>query len=469
MSALQSSAVLPWVFSYLFNALWQIPMVFAAAWIATRILRRAGPRIEHRVWVAALLLQVALPASSVRIPYLWQTLLSLFPATGAGNVGGVRVVFGPATAAGGTLRLPFALETSILIAWTSVTLYFAVRLAWGLVQTGRLARAATPITLDEEAAQRWNHHCERFGIIAPPPQIAVSPSAISPVAIGLRRGIVLVPPQLLDTVSPDDLNALLAHELAHIARRDFAKNLLYTLLSLPIAWHPLLWRTRACLAESRELLCDDAAAEAVAGRRQYAQSLLRLASVFAGQPPVATLHAIGILDFNSGITALERRVMILTRKRIPISTGRRVLIATACSILALVTCTSALALHTDVSAFASAAEQPAAKVVHVAANKMAVQRISGDNPTYPPEARKEKIQGTVVIDTTVSKEGAIEDLHVVKTPDPSLAESALKAVRTWRYRPYLLNGNPVAVQTTVNVTFCLEPCKLPPGEWHRTP
>jgi hypothetical protein len=67
MSALQSSAVLPWVLSYLFNALWQIPMVFAAAWIATRILRRAGPRIEHRVWVAALLLQVALPASSVRI------------------------------------------------------------------------------------------------------------------------------------------------------------------------------------------------------------------------------------------------------------------------------------------------------------------------------------------------------------------------------------------------------------------
>ena len=60
-------------------------LLFAAAWIATHILRRAGPRIEHRVWVAALLLQIALPACSLRIRYLWQTLLSLFPATGTGN------------------------------------------------------------------------------------------------------------------------------------------------------------------------------------------------------------------------------------------------------------------------------------------------------------------------------------------------------------------------------------------------
>ncbi len=86
---------------------------------------------------------------------------------------------------------------------------------------------------------------------------------------------------------------------------------------------------------------------------------------------------------------------------------------------------------------------------------MSGNRISGDNPTYPPEAKKKKIQGTVVIDATVSKGGAIEDLHVVKTPDPSLAESALKAVRTWRYRPYLLNGEPVEIETTINVTYNL--------------
>jgi TonB family protein len=464
-----NTPTLSWLLSYLFNALWQIPLLFAITWIVARLTRRSGPPAEHRIWIGALLLQIALPACSLRIAAVWRALHSLLPARGNAGSGGVQVIFGPATAQAGALRLPAAFEAGILLAWACVTLYFAARLAWGLVETRRLARAATPLALDEQAAQHWNRHCGRFAITAPLPEIAVSSGAVSPVAIGLRRGIVLVPPRLLDSVSPDDLNAVLAHELAHIARHDFAKNLLYMLLSLPIAWHPLLWRTRARLAESRELLCDDAAAEAIAGRKHYAQSLLRLASIFAGQPRVATLHAMGILDFNSGITALERRVMVLTRKHTPMSTGRRILIATACSILALATCTSALALHTAISELAPDAQQSAPNKIHVSAKEMTGNRISGDNPTYPPEARKEKIQGTVVIDTTVSKKGAIEDLHVVKTPDPSLAESALKAVRTWRYRPYLLNGEPVAVQTTVNVTFCLEPCKLPSGDWHPTP
>lgn len=455
---------LAWLLSYLFNALWQIPLVFAAAWIVVRIAHRSGPRAEHRIWVGALLLQLGLPACSLRITALWQTLRSMLPEHASAGSGGVQVLFGPATVHGSALRLPFALEAGILVIWTCVTFYFAARLAWGLIETRRLAGAAMSIAWTGEAAHRWNRHCRRFGLIAPPPQIATSPRAVGPVAIGLRRGMVLVPPQLLDTVSPDDLNAVLAHELAHIARHDFAKNLLYTLLSLPLAWHPLLWRTRARLAESRELLCDDLAAEAIAGRKQYAQSLLRLASIFAGQPRVATLHAVGIFDFRSNANTLERRVMILTHKRIPVSAGRRILIASACSFLALATCTSALALHTDISELAPDAQQSAApNKLHVSAKEMSGNRISGENPTYPPEAKKKKIQGTVVIDTTISKEGAVEDLHVVKTPDPSLAEGALKAVRTWRYRPYLLNGNPIAVETTVNVTFCLEPCKLP--EW----
>jgi TonB family protein len=451
-----NTPALSWLLSYLFNALWQIPLLFVATWIIARLARRSGPRAEHGIWLGALLLQIALPACDLRIAALWRALHSLLPARGNAGSSGVQIFFGPATAQAGPLRLPFALQTGILIVWACVTLYFAARLAWGLIETRRLARSATPLALGEEAAGRWTRHCERFGIIAPPPRIAVSSQAVGPVAIGLSRGLVLVPPQLLDTVSPDDLNAVLAHELAHIARHDFAKNLLYTLLSLPIAWHPLLWRTRACLAESRELLCDDAAAEAVAGRRQYAQSLLRLASLFAGQPRVATLHAVGILDFNSGITALERRVMILTRKRIPISTGRRVLIAAACSILALATCTSALTLHTEVAANAVIADTGTSKVIHVSAKLMQGQKISGENPTYPKEARDKKIQGTVVLDATVDKEGAIKDLHVTKTPSQLLSDSAIKAVRTWRYRPYLLNGDAVEVQTTINVTYNLE-------------
>jgi TonB family protein len=269
---------------------------------------------------------------------------------------------------------------------------------------------------------------------------------------------LLLPPTFLESIVPGDRDAVLAHELAHIHRYDFAKNLLYGLISLPIAWHPVMWRTRARIAESRELVCDAMAAEAVAGRKQYAQSLLRIASMLSGGHPVPTLHALGILSLSPDVRIFERRIMSLTHKRTPMSAASRILVAASCCVVVLATCASALALHTDISATTPGAETQASgpgtpKTIHVKGRIMQGQKISGDNPVYPPEARAKKIEGAVVIDATIGKDGGIKDLHVVKTPDPSLAESALKAVRTWRYHPYLLNGEPIEVETTVNVIY----------------
>ena len=75
-------------------------------------------------------------------------------------------------------------------------------------------------------------------------------------------------------------------------------------------------------------------------------------------------------------------------------------------------------------------------------------------PMYPPIAKAARVQGTVVLQAKISKTGSIEDLHVVSGP-AMLQQSALDAVRTWRYRPYLLNNEPVEVETTINVIFSL--------------
>jgi protein TonB len=85
---------------------------------------------------------------------------------------------------------------------------------------------------------------------------------------------------------------------------------------------------------------------------------------------------------------------------------------------------------------------------------MAGNKISGADPLYPAIARSARVQGTVVIAATISKSGSIENLHVVSGP-PLLVSSAVEAVKTWRYRPYLLNGDPVEVETTINVVFNL--------------
>lgn len=76
-------------------------------------------------------------------------------------------------------------------------------------------------------------------------------------------------------------------------------------------------------------------------------------------------------------------------------------------------------------------------------------------PVYPVIARAAGISGTVMLAAIISKTGAIENLHVISGP-LMLQQAALDAVRAWRYRPYLLDGQPVEVETTVSVIFTLQ-------------
>jgi periplasmic protein TonB len=75
-------------------------------------------------------------------------------------------------------------------------------------------------------------------------------------------------------------------------------------------------------------------------------------------------------------------------------------------------------------------------------------------PTYPPLARSARIQGIVVLQAVISKEGTIENLKVL-TGHPMLVGAAVDAVRQWRYRPYVLNHEPVEVETQITVNFSL--------------
>jgi len=75
-------------------------------------------------------------------------------------------------------------------------------------------------------------------------------------------------------------------------------------------------------------------------------------------------------------------------------------------------------------------------------------------PNYPPLARQARIQGQVVLQAEISKEGTIQNLQLI-SGHPMLAPAAIEAVKQWRYKPYLLNGEPVAVETQVVVNFSL--------------
>lgn len=86
------------------------------------------------------------------------------------------------------------------------------------------------------------------------------------------------------------------------------------------------------------------------------------------------------------------------------------------------------------------------------------RRILGPQPHYPPEARRARAEGTVTLDVVIDETGVVTDVRVVRSPPlfaDAFDEAAIAAVRQWRYDPYVQNDNPVAITTTVTVTFRL--------------
>lgn len=440
-----------WMLGYILNSVWQVPVLFAAAWLAARVLRSSGAAAGHRVWVSALVLQSLLPACSVQ-PWNWLRGTAL-----AGShvhkvrPGQVTVVMGPGVGIG-VLHIPAVFLALIVAGYGAAFLYFAVRLLWGIRKTSAIRRAALPIRLTEKAAQYWNRCNKRFGIHDA--HIAVSTSILGPLTMGVKRMLVLLPANMVDGLPEEDLHAIIAHEFAHMFRRDYAKSLLYELLSLPAMYHPLFWATRAHVMESREEVCDRMAAEAVAGVENYARSLLRLASSLVRGTSARVPYAIGIFDANT----FERRIMKLTLRQREIQGARRFAILAACVAFGMGTCASALALRTYVYApsvegsgkTASKKTAPAS----VPAGVMAERILKQTMPIYPPAAKKAKIEGSVLLDAVIGKDGTIENLKAVSGPR-ELQQSALDAVRQWTYKPYLVNGDPVEVETTITVTYSL--------------
>ena len=94
------------------------------------------------------------------------------------------------------------------------------------------------------------------------------------------------------------------------------------------------------------------------------------------------------------------------------------------------------------------------KRITVGGNVQAAHLVNRVQPVYPPLARQTRISGTVKLHAIIGKNGAVEQLQVV-SGHPLLVQAALDAVRQWRYQPTLLNGEPVEVDTEIDVIFSL--------------
>ena len=508
------------VLTYVGNSVWQVPLVFVAGWVAARMVRRLGIVQEHRVWCGALLLAVVLPAAAVDVRALTaEAMAALIARFAEGVVATGRVTVTMAGSyADGAVHLSTWWMKVALGAYAVLVLYFAVRLMGGLWGMRRLRSRVSAEAVEAGLRASWERYRASFRLEGS--EIAVVSHAAVPMTVGVVRRMLLLPATWPAAIQSEDVDAAIAHEFAHMQRRDYAKNLLYQLLTLPIAYHPATWLLKARVVETREMVCDAMAAEAVAGRERYARSLLRLAENLVQGMRRQNLYAIGIFDANN----FERRVMNLTVQQMEAGRARRMVIAVACVVLGVGTSASAMMLRMQVatpaaqSASVTQDVQGASKaktllttpsgprdlvvaVPHDASKKrpdtfvleltkdeeakvtttpegvrmlrlapdtvpqetgarevssgiMAGQILSKVTPVYPQEAKDGKISGSVVMKALIGKDGTIRDLQVLSGPN-ELQRSAVDAVKQWVYRPYLLNGEPTEVETTITVTYTL--------------
>ncbi|NQW03302.1 MAG: M56 family metallopeptidase [Acidobacteria bacterium] len=151
----------------------------------------------------------------------------------------------------------FRYAATVLMLWAVGVVLFAARLAGGWLIARRLAtRAVTPVAAELEIVARRLATRLR---LSRPVRILQSSAVAVPVMIGWLKPVVLLPTAALSGLAPDQLEALLAHELAHVRRHDYVVNLLQSMVETTLFYHPGVWWVSHRVRVEREHCCDDLA------------------------------------------------------------------------------------------------------------------------------------------------------------------------------------------------------------------
>ncbi len=285
------SAWVPALATALLHFLWQGAVLGLLAWLALGLLRNARAQARYAVACLALALCAALPACN------------LAQALSADDAGWQAIPLMAASGAPGTLASPLqaavafdlpalpALQedatTWIVALWAFGAALLSLRMALGAWWIHDLRRNALP------ASGPWQACVDRLA-----PCFGISRSVVvrlvgagdTPMATGFWRPMVLLPAAVVARLPADLLEALLAHELAHIRRHDYLVNLLQGAIETLLFYHPVVWWLSQRLRIERELVADDLAARATGQPRQLAVALSELDRLSAPRPALPHAH-----------------------------------------------------------------------------------------------------------------------------------------------------------------------------------
>ena len=276
--------VVPALAMTLLHFLWQGAAIGALAWLALSLLRHARPQARYAVACAALLLCVLLPAWSVTHALAGMardTLQQGAPAP-ALDAGAASMPLVWLRDAGQASSLSPALPWIVAL-WASGAGLLLLRMACGLAWVRRLQAGS------QAGDGRWQACVDRLAVrlrIGRRVALRIVDAGDSPVCAGWWRPVVLLPAAIAARMPAELLEALLAHELAHVRRHDYLVNLLQGAVEALLFYHPAVWWLSRRIRIERELVADDLAAAALGEPRRLAVALAELDRFDASPFPV---------------------------------------------------------------------------------------------------------------------------------------------------------------------------------------
>jgi beta-lactamase regulating signal transducer with metallopeptidase domain len=315
--------------TFIVNAIWQVTAMTALALLCTKPLQRAPSRFSHGVWIAALGACLLTPTATVLLQHRETTDgASGVTPTGQLDLGrepSARAIAVSFHSFSRAVSLSPGILYALLWVYGIVLLFHAARLAWFGYRTRTVCQLAYPRPLPPALARIVEHCARSFSF--PSVSVLCTAELSGPATLGIGRPVLLLPETFfLDAVPDDDLFSAISHELAHVVRRDFLFNLIYEIASLPLCFHPCAALILSRIAQTRELACDEIAAQMLPTTRRYATSLLHMAqSMFTR---ARSNYALGLFDTNT----LEERIMNILKTNDTRKNTRAIRLITVCLI-----------------------------------------------------------------------------------------------------------------------------------------
>ena len=410
----------------LLDSVWQCALIGLEAACAMIGLRKARPQTRYAVACFHLLLCLLWPVVELAARLNGGTagasgtpvLGHIFAGTGAAGGGGWQ----------GFLQ---AHITWLVAGWAACAGALGLRLALGLVWIRRSART-------QRTDPHWNAQLARMAAqsgIARTVRLRVVDTLASPVTAGWWRPVVLVPAALISGMPPQLLEALLAHELAHVRRCDYLLNLAQSLIETILFYHPVVWWLSHRIRAERELIADDIAARQLGDPRRLALALSELERLQFSTQQLAQAA-------NGG--DLMTRIKRLVRPETQALNWKAAIPVLAMASACIAGCAGTGAPRGDAAAHDSVTTKPVAQFASCA------------KPEYTPDALARRAQGTTSLRFLIDVDGSVADAQVAQSSgDRSLDEAARAAIAKCRFTPATAGGKPARAWVPVQYVWSL--------------